>query len=727
MMARFFLLLGLIFGFTTPALATERHYTLIISEGTFVVQGQSRQKITVNGTIPGPVLEFDEGDEAVITVENRLKVETSVHWHGVLVPPREDGAPGFNGFAGIKAGQSYTYRFPVRQAGTYWYHAHSMGQEQDGLYGGIIIHPKGGEPDQADRDYVILLSDMAVENAATIYRRLKTDSDYYQNQKRTLGRLIKDSRANGLSVALKEAGDWGKMRMLPTDLADVTGYSQLMNGLTPEQNWTGLFKTGERIRLRFINAAAMSFYDVRIDGLKMEVVAADGQAVTPVTVDQFRFGNAETYDVIVSPSEDKPYRIIAETLDREGFATGLLSPRQGATLPLPVHRPRHELSMSDMNMAVMMQDDPDMDMSYVPESGWAKTGAENGQSVLTYGDLRARTPQADTRPATREIVVRLTGNMERYIWTMNGKPFDPNDQIKVAFNERVRLTYVNETMMAHPVHLHGMFVQLENGDDPSQWPNKHTIIIPPGQTLSVSLSATEAGQWPLHCHLLFHMTSGMMTTVVVQDDTASQLSDHNRHDPMGSHKDHAPAFGAVRLEAQTGNGAGAYEIKAFWGRDALKIGLRLEGEWGERNESQNLLYVARPVSDYFDLLGGLGVDQEGHGYWSVGLEGLMPYFFETEAFVSGRADGLVWIDLRQENEILLTQKAILTPFAQLRWRSKADGPEGVPAGISEATAGLRLRYEITRDFAPYIEAQSSAGIGLKSKDNRVQFGLMVRF
>jgi FtsP/CotA-like multicopper oxidase with cupredoxin domain len=500
---------------SATAYAETREYSLTIARENVTINGKTDKKITLNGTLPGPVLRFTKGDEAVIHVTNTMKENSSVHWHGLLLPPLMDGAPGFNGFEAIKPGQTFTYRFPIRQSGTYWYHAHTMGQEQDGLYAGMVITPKAPDPVKADRDYVVLLSDYTREDAGTILKNLKQSADHYQNHRRTVFDFFKDVKRDGLSKATKSAGEWGQMRMLPTDLSDVTGYAFLMNGLTPDQNWTGLFKPGERVRLRFINAAAMTIYDIRVPGLKMTVVAADGQNIEPIAVDELRFGNAETYDVIVEPINEGPYQIVAESLDREGFALGTLATHEGAPLPAPPHRPRSTLTMADMNMNEMMKADPDMDMSTMPMSGWAQTGAPERAKVLSYADLKSLAPQTDTREPARDITVRLGGNMDRYVWTINGKVFDPMQGIKVAFDERVRITYINETMMAHPVHLHGMYTQLENGQDAAHMPSKHTIIVPPGQSVSAILSANEPGNWPLHCHLLFHMASGMMTSFIV--------------------------------------------------------------------------------------------------------------------------------------------------------------------------------------------------------------------
>ena len=501
--------------------AETREYNLSIGSRIVSIDGHATPKITINGFMPGPTLRFKEGDDAVIHVTNTLKSDTSIHWHGLLVPGSQDGVSGFNGFDGIRPGQTFTYHFKIRQAGTYWYHAHSMGQEQDGLLGGIVIDPAPGSKDAAltapaDEDYVIVLTDEAPETAAQIEAHLKADADYYAYHRRTLGDFFGDVKKMGLGKALKSAGMWGRMNMRPTDLADVEGYTYEINGLSPAENWTGLFKPGQKVRLRFINAGAMTMFDVRIPGLKMTVVAADGQPVEPVSVDEFRIGNAETYDVIVEPQTGTAYTIAAESLDRTGFALGTLAPREGMKGPVPAERPRAVLTMADMNMQKMMKDDPGMDMSMMDmPAAWGDHHAPDGAKILAYSDLKYAGQQADTREPSREITVHLDGNMERYIWTMNGRTFDPAVGIHVAYNERVRITFVNGSMMAHPMHLHGMFVQLDNGQPSDKMPNKHTVIVPPGQTVSVILTADSPGAWAFHCHLMNHMLSGMMTDLVV--------------------------------------------------------------------------------------------------------------------------------------------------------------------------------------------------------------------
>lgn len=547
------------------AQAQAEEYHLAIARQPVNITGQTVDKITINGTIPGPTLRFNEGEEAILHVTNHMKEDTSVHWHGLILPGGMDGVPGMNGFPGIRPGETFTYRFKLKQAGTYWYHAHSMGQEQDGHYGSMIITPKGKDPVQADRDYIVLLSDFTDEESGSIMSNLKMSSEYYQYARRTIGDFFEDANERGFGKAWEDAKMWGEMRMMPTDLSDVSGYTFLVNGKTPEQNWTGLFKPGERVRLRFINASAMSIYDVRIPGLTMQVVQADGQNVEPVTVDEFRFGVAETYDVIVTPKEDKPYTIAAEPIDRTGFALGTLAPREGMRGEIPAQRLRALLTMADMGMdhdgmshdmpidhnmtgtdhAAMGHDMSSMDDMPGMESGWAKAGTPPEDKALSYADLRYLGSQKDTRAPEREILVTLGGNMERYIWTINGKKFADSGPINLKYGERVRLKFVNETMMAHPMHLHGMFVQLENGQPAEKLPNKHTVIVPPGQSYSVLLTADQPGEWAFHCHLLFHMMSGMMNKVVVaQLDPAAmppkkKASPHQGHSMPKVEMDHS--------------------------------------------------------------------------------------------------------------------------------------------------------------------------------------------
>ncbi len=513
-------LLGLAMLFGHPAQAATSEYNLTIARQDVNVTGKTVKKITVNGQIPGPTLRFKEGDNAVIHVTNTMEEPSSIHWHGLLLPGDMDGVPGLNGFMNIKPGQTFTYTFKIRQTGTYWYHAHTKGQEQDGLYGSIIAAPSGKDPIRTDKDYVIVLSDFTDEESDDIMSNLKMASDYYNVARRTIGDFTDDVKAKGFDKAWQDATDWGEMRMSPTDLADVSGYTFLINGKNPQQNWTGLFKPGERVRLRFINASSMSFYDVRIPGLKMTVVQADGQNVEPLKVDEFRFAVAETYDVVVTPKEDKAYTIVAEPIDRTGFALGTLAPREGMKGETPTPRPRALLKMGDMGMMDME------DMVMTPEdmkSGWAEAGTPPGDKALNYADLRTAGLQTDTREAERTIDVRLGGNMERYIWTLNGKKYQDAEPIRLKYGERVRLTFTNETMMAHPMHLHGMFVQLDNGQPAEKLPNKHTVIVPPGQSYSVLLTADEIGEWAFHCHLLFHMMSGMMTKVVVAKLDAADI------------------------------------------------------------------------------------------------------------------------------------------------------------------------------------------------------------
>jgi len=517
-MRKISLIFSLLFLFASPVLA--KTYKLDIAYKKVNITGKLVKKIAINGTIPGPTLEFIEGENVVINVTNHLDEPTSIHWHGLLVPGKMDGVPGLNGFSGIKPGETFSYKFKIRQTGTYWYHSHSKGQEQNGEYGAIIIRPKGTPPVQADRDYIVLLSDFHEENASTIISNLKMSSEYYQYARRTVGDFFDSAKKHGFKKAWENAKIWGEMRMLPTDLADVTGYTFLTNGKTPEQNWTGIFKAGERVKLRFINASSMSFFDIRIPGLKLHIIAADGQNVEPVLVDEFRFGTAEIYDVIVEPKENKAYTIIADSIDRAGFALSTLAPREGMKGKMPKQRARALLTIKDMGHGMKHAKTSHSrmgmkDMMAMGESGWAKTGAPKNAKVLDYTDLRYRGIQKDKRDAKTEIIITLSGNMERYIWTMNGKKYRDSKPIQLKYKERVKLTFINETMMAHPMHLHGMFFQLENGQTMEKLPNKNVVIVPPGDSYSVLLSADEIGEWAFHCHLLYHLMAGMMNKIIV--------------------------------------------------------------------------------------------------------------------------------------------------------------------------------------------------------------------
>lgn len=602
---------GLSLFFAPYSLAAIKEYHLNINQGLVNVTGKPVQRMTVNGKFIAPLLEFEEGDEAVIYVHNQLKNQnTSLHWHGLLLPGLMDGVPGFNGFKGIQPNGSFEYRFKVRQNGTYWYHAHSKGQEQDGLYGPLVIYPKGKQPvavhEKAERDYVVMLSDFHETESDKIMANLKKSAEYYQNQRETVSDVWKQVKQQGLKATWQDRSMWNQMRMLKTDLSDITGYTFLVNGKTPQQNWTGAFKTGEKIRLRFINASAMSFFDVRIPNLKMTVVSADGQPVQPIPVDEFRIGTAETYDVLVEPKQAH-YQIEAESIDRSGFAIGSLQNEQVSnptSVQIPKSRPRALLSMEDMGMdhgahdqmnmpnmdhnqsqvphkkvttvptsqitmdhrshAQMGMSQMDhsghgqMDMSKMDHSadtqmpmgkmdhsqyqavasstegsidhvqGWANAATPVNQKALNYADLKSLQPQPESyrRPAERELVIRLGGTMERYIWTIDGKKFSDPDfkPLTVRYGERIRLKFVNESMMAHPMHLHGMFMQLENGQALQDMPNKHTVIVPPGKTVTALLTADELGEWAIHCHLLYHMSAGMMSKLIVANVDDSKVS-----------------------------------------------------------------------------------------------------------------------------------------------------------------------------------------------------------
>jgi L-ascorbate oxidase len=535
-------------------------YDLTVDEMQAGYNGRDRQTMVINGQIPGPTLRFNEGEDVTINVTNKMDTDTSIHWHGILLPFTQDGVPGIS-FPGIKPGETFTYNFKIKQAGTYWYHSHSGLQEQEGMYGPIIITPAKREPYKYDRDYVVMLSDWTDEKPEAILGHLKKSSDYYQYGRRTVATFFRDVSEMGLGATLKDRAAWGQMRMTPTDISDVSGYTFLVNGKSAGQNWTGLFKPGERVRLRLINGSAMSYFDVRIPGLKMTLVQADGNNVQPVPVDELRIAVAETYDVIVQPEEEKAFTIFAESLDRTGYARATLAPIEGMSGEIPSLRPRPQLTMTDMGMDMGAMDHgaapgadkagkeetsmpgmdhgsmagmegmdhgamPGMDMAGMDmsgmQSGLTPKAAKAGGKVLVYGDLKAMVPYASYRAPDREIEMKLTGNMQRYFWSFDGKKFSEADPIRLKYGERVRFTFVNQTMMNHPMHLHGMWMQLDVGQKKFN-PLKHVVNVPPGQSLSVDVPADAMGEWAFHCHLLYHMATGMMRKVIVEGPVAANM------------------------------------------------------------------------------------------------------------------------------------------------------------------------------------------------------------
>jgi L-ascorbate oxidase len=539
-----------------------------IDTGDFVKSG-----VGFNGSSPGPTLRFKEGEDVTINVTNNLAETTSIHWHGLILPYQMDGVPTIS-YDGIKPGETFTYSFPIVQSGTYWFHSHSGFQEPDGAYGAIIIEPEGREPFRYDREYVVQLADAHPHSGHRIMRNLKMMPDYYNRKQRTLFDFLDDVGEKGLGATLAERGDWGEMRMMPTDIEDVQGFTALINGQGPDQNWTGLFKPGERVRLRFINSSAMAYFDVRIPGLQMTVVQADGNNVQPVKVDEFRIAVAETYDVIVRPKEERAYTIFAESMGRTTYARGTLAPAEGMVADVPEMRDAPLLTMADMGMAhgamggmdhgamagethtmadgTVMQggDHAAMDQSsmpsaeegemkgmdhskmvmgnrpdpfYAPGSGLLPKVANRGK-FLSYADLKAQKPLYEDREATREIELRLTGNMERYIWSINGVKYGDSEPLRLKYGERVRFKFVNETMMTHPMHLHGMWSILDNGN--GKWdPLKHVVSVSPGTTVYMETEVDAPGQWAFHCHLAYHATAGMFRKVIVEGGPQTAILD----------------------------------------------------------------------------------------------------------------------------------------------------------------------------------------------------------
>jgi CopA family copper-resistance protein len=498
--------------------------------------------------VPAPLLRWKEGDTVTLRVSNTLGEDTSIHWHGMILPANMDGVPGLS-FHGIRPNETYVYRFKVRQGGTYWYHSHSGFQEQLGLYGPLVIDPIAPEPFRYDREHVVMLTDWTDERPSRVFAKLKKRSDYYNLHQRTVVDFFADARKQGLKPTLADRRMWGGMRMNPTDLADVSGatYTYLMNGATPQGNWTGMFKPGERVRLRFINGSAMSYFDVRIPGLAMTVVAADGQYVHPVTVDEFRIATAETYDVVVEPAGQDAFTIFAQSNDRTGFAAGTLAVRPGLRAPVPSLDRRPILRMADMGhggvdhaamghaaMGHAVADassgtqphpasergNPLVDMHVTaPSARLDDPGIglrDNGRRVLTYADLKSPFDDPDGREPGRTVELHLTGHMQRFAWSFDGIRFSDAEPLRLTYGERVRIVLVNDTMMTHPIHLHGMWSDIE--DEHGQFQvRKHTVDMPPGTKRSYRVTADALGRWAYHCHLLFHMEAGMFREVRVEE------------------------------------------------------------------------------------------------------------------------------------------------------------------------------------------------------------------
>ncbi|MFS2096292.1 copper resistance system multicopper oxidase [Pseudomonas sp. Pseusp11] len=562
-----------------PNVLAGTDFDLFIGESPVNITGNPRTAMTINGGIPGPLLRWREGDTVTLRVKNKLKDSTSIHWHGILLPANMDGVPGLS-FHGIEPDGMYVYQFKVRQNGTYWYHSHSGFQEQSGVYGPLVIDAKEPEPFQYDRDYVVMLTDWTDEDAVGLMKKLKKQSDYYNYNKRTVGDFIHDVSEKGWGSTVADRKMWAEMKMNPTDLADVSGatYTYLMNGQAPNMNWTGLFRPGEKLRLRFINGSSMTYFDVRIPGLKMTVVAADGQHVKPVSVDEFRIAVAETFDVIVEPTQDA-YTLFAQSMDRTGYARGTLAVKAGLSAPIPALDPRPLVTMDDMGMGgdmagmdhgdmqgmdggdmqgmdggnmqgtnsmagmdhssmdmggmggmagmAGMQSHPDTEkdnplvdmqaMSTTPKLDDPGIGLRNnGRRVLTYSDLRSTFEDPDGREPGRTIELHLTGHMEKFAWSFNGVKFSDAEPVRLKYGERVRVVLVNDTMMTHPIHLHGMWSDLE--DENGQFMvRKHTIDVPPGSKRSYRVTADALGRWAYHCHLLYHMEMGMFREVRVEE------------------------------------------------------------------------------------------------------------------------------------------------------------------------------------------------------------------
>ena len=549
-----------------PGVLSGNNIEVSVGQSAFRLGKKTGHAYTINGTLPGPLIRLQEGQNVKLVVRNTLEEDTSVHWHGMLLPFQMDGVPGVS-YPGIAPGESFTYEFPMKQHGTYWYHSHSHMQEAMGMYGALIVDPAGKDPIAYDREHVLILSDWSFTHAHVNFRKQKQKAGYFNKRKQTFAGLAK-----GKDQPLSERMMWGQMLMDPTDIADVTGayYHYLINGHDSMGNWTGIFQPGERVRLRIINAAAMSNFNIRVPGLPMTIVASDGLPLTPVETDEFQIAVAETWDVIIEPKEAVPYAFIAESIDRSGQCRATLAPQMGMVAPIPQLRERPLLTMKDMGMdhgsgggdmagmdhsnmtpeemAAMdsgtgKMDHGSMNMrdpSVAPQvkmgpgvaslapmpldrNGERPTGLEKvPHRVLTLNQLRALEPNPDQRTPSREIDVHLTANMERYMWSMDGEKYsEKSDPLPFRHNERVRVNLINHTMMPHPIHLHGHFFEVVNGQK-GQYPRKNVVNVLPGAKVTFDFTADAMGDWAFHCHMLMHMHAGMFRVVTVRHDEDGQ-------------------------------------------------------------------------------------------------------------------------------------------------------------------------------------------------------------
>jgi CopA family copper-resistance protein len=551
-------------GTQSPPVLSGTEFDLVIDELPVNFTGKATTATTINGSLPGPTLRWREGDTVTIRVTNRLQEHTSIHWHGIILPFQMDGVPGIS-FDGIPPGTTFTYRFQVKQHGSYWYHSHSGFQEMTGVYGSLIIDPADASKDiRADRDYTMLLSDWTDEDPMRVLKKLKVQGDVYNYNQPTVPDFIRDVSKDGLRAAIDKRKMWNEMRMSPTDLADLSSatLTYLANGTTPAGNWTGIFSKGETVRLRFVNGSGNTFYDVRIPGVKLKVVQVDGVNCEPVSVDEFRFGPGETCDVLVVPSDDA-HTIFAQAMERTGYARATLAVRAGLEAPVPALDKIQWLTMKDMmggmdhsamggmggmagmagmagmDHAAMGHGAPAKNTLATPSTqarharteygpstdmrvDMARTNLDDpgiglrdtGRRALTLADIHTIGGALDARGPGREIELHLTGNMERYSWSFDGVEYGKSTPVHFKYGERVRVILHNDTMMTHPMHLHGVWSELETPEGAFQ-ARRHTIPVQPAQRISFLVTADALGRWAWHCHLMMHMDAGMFREAIV--------------------------------------------------------------------------------------------------------------------------------------------------------------------------------------------------------------------
>lgn len=635
-------MLGLL-GIACPAYAKVVHYELTATKGSVNLSGKAEVDwaLMINGGIPAPTLEFTEGDDAEITVHNRLAEEVSIHWHGILLPPEMDGVAYVN-TPPILAGSSFTFRFKLRQNGTFWYHSHTMLQEQKGIYGAIVIHPRERKI-AYDKDIVVILSDWSDENADNILKNLRKDGDYYLYKKKSMRSWIGAAQAGGLGTYLNN--EWTRMGGM--DLSDVGYDAFLANGKQNSQLYIG--EPGQKVRIRIINAAASSYFYVSLGKEPMNVISADGIDIEPVRAKEILLGMAETYDVLFEIPKGKNTELRATAQDVTGFASGWIG--AGDKVPAPDkavpdmyaamdhasmgHGGMDHSTMNHGSSGSSEEDaDEEMDHSTMDHAAMGHDQPDNSKAAvvesLTVDNLKSpvKTVFSKDRP-TYDLKLVLGGDMERYVWHINGKSIHEDRTIEINEGDVVRFTFVNETMMHHPMHLHGHFFRVVTSKGEFS-PMKHTVDVPPHGTRTIEFYANEPGQWMLHCHNLYHMKTGMARVVKYRSFVPPpDVAAHEQHDPHLH--DHIYIDG--ELTAATNHAKAKLRVSKTW--DTFEVAVESSKYETAEHIGGDVLY-RRWFSNFLNVAAGgtyFAEFEEAKTRGVVGVGYMLPLLIESDVFL----------------------------------------------------------------------------------------------